>query len=80
MPKLDMDMFDSPPTVGDKVTVTGEVKSINKKNGDVEVTYDRVEVTDRVDTDEEIEDENTVDGALNAFMRSQTQSKEEEME
>jgi len=42
MPSLKIDMFDSPPSVGDKVQVDGEVKSIDEKAGTVEVSYDKV--------------------------------------
>lgn len=43
MPKLTVDMFDSEPHVGDKVKVTGVIKSISD-SGEVEASYDKVEI------------------------------------
>lgn len=44
MPKLDIDMFDSEPKVGDKVRVKGKVESIDEDTGEVEVSYDDVDI------------------------------------
>lgn len=44
MPTLDIDLFDDAPKVGDKVEVTGKVKSINEDDGKVEVSYDDVSI------------------------------------
>lgn len=37
-------MFDETPKVGDKIRVTGKVKEINDDTGEVEVTYDDVNI------------------------------------
>lgn len=47
MPKLDLDMFDSPPKVGDSIRVTGKVKDINQDTGEVEVSYDDVSIVNK---------------------------------
>lgn len=44
MPKLDIDMFDDEPKVGDKVRVKGKVESIDEDTGEVEVSYDDVDI------------------------------------
>lgn len=49
MPTLDIDMFDDEPKVGDKIKVTGKVKSIDEDSGDVEVSYDDVNIVDKDD-------------------------------
>lgn len=46
MPRLDIDMFDEDPKVGDKVKVTGKVESIDEDSGEVEVSYDDVKIVD----------------------------------
>lgn len=46
MPRLDIDMFDEDPKVGDKVKVLGNVDSIDEESGEVEVTYDDVKIID----------------------------------
>lgn len=56
MPKLSIEMFENPPEVGDQVTVTGKVESIDKDTGEVEITYDKVEAGDAESTDEESTD------------------------
>lgn len=59
MPKIDIDMFDEEPKVGNKVKVTGKVESINEDTGMVEVSYDDVKIVDakkrkkRSDNDDE---------------------------
>jgi hypothetical protein len=42
MPTLNIDQFDEPPKIGDQVTVTGKVNSIDQNSGDVDVSYDSV--------------------------------------
>lgn len=44
MPNLDIDMFDEAPKIGDKVQVTGKIKSIDESSGQVEVSYDNVSI------------------------------------
>lgn len=44
MPNLDLDMFDDAPKVGDKVKVMGKVESIDEDTGEVEVSYDDVDI------------------------------------
>lgn len=44
MPTISIDMFDNAPKVGDKVKVTGKVKSIDEETGEVEVSYDDASV------------------------------------
>lgn len=44
MPRLDLDMFDDAPKVGDKVKVMGKVESIDEDTGEVEVSYDDVDI------------------------------------
>lgn len=46
MPILDIDMFDEDPNVGDKVRVTGKVKSIDEETGEVDISYDDVKIVD----------------------------------
>lgn len=64
MPRLDIDMFDEEPKVGNKVRVTGKVESINEDTGTVEVSYDDVKIVDpkkrkkrRSDNDDDFIDE-----------------------
>lgn len=47
MPTLDIDQFDETPRVGDKIKVTGKVKSIDEDTGEVDVTYDDVSIVDK---------------------------------
>lgn len=47
MPKLDIDMFDQEPKVGDHVRVKGKIESINEDTGEVEVSYDDVSIIDK---------------------------------
>lgn len=44
MPKLDIDMFDETPHVGDKVKVVGKINSIDEDAGEVDVSYDKVSI------------------------------------
>lgn len=64
MPRIDIDMFDESPKVGDKVKVMGKVKSINEDTGEVEVSYDDVSIVkkhkkrdrdDNNDNDDDVE-------------------------
>lgn len=47
MPKIDIDMFEDSPKVGDKVKVMGEIESIDEDTGEVEVSYDDVSIVDK---------------------------------
>lgn len=68
MPRLDIDLFDEEPKVGNKVRVTGKVESINEDTGMVEVSYDDVKIVDTkkrkkrrdYDTDDDFIDDETV--------------------
>lgn len=77
MPTLDIDQFDEAPNVGDKVRVTGKVKSIDEDSGEVEVTYDDVKIVDekkrkkRRDYDVEVEDD-TVEVSTEMMPNTQT--------
>lgn len=44
VPTLNIDQFDTEPSVGQKVRVEGEIKSINTDNGEVDVSYDSVKI------------------------------------
>lgn len=66
MPTLDIDLFDDAPKVGDKVRVKGKVKSIDEETGEVEVSYDDVDIVGKekkrkkrrnYDTDDDFDDE-----------------------
>lgn len=78
MPKLNIEMFETPPKEGDKVKVIGVVKSIDPESGDVEVSYDEVSKVENVEGTEEVESEeydssdDSLDGALEkAFPKTQ---------
>lgn len=47
MPKLDIDMFDETPKVGDNIKVEGKVESIDKESGEVDVTYGDVSIVEK---------------------------------
>lgn len=65
MPTVPIEMFDTPPTVGDRVTVTGTVESINEERGEVEISYESVAMAEgEAPTGAE-----TVDESLDRFMR-----------
>ena len=82
MPKLDIDMFDDTPKVGDKVKVLGKVLSIDEDTGDVEVSYDEAKIikkrkksrrdNDNDDDDDDVEFERTV--VMENEMMPQSQS------
>lgn len=67
MDRLDIDMFDEEPKVGDKVKVLGKIESIDEDSGEVEVSYDDVKIIDekkrkkRDRKDNEDDDEITLD-------------------
>lgn len=44
MPTLNIDQFDTEPSVGQKVRVEGEIKSIDTGTGEVDVSYDSVKI------------------------------------
>lgn len=68
MPNINVEMFDSPPSVGDRVTVTGEVQNIDGE-GNVEISYD--EVTSAPKESEEGSDmKKTSSEALDEFMQN----------
>lgn len=83
MPRLDIDMFDEEPKVGDKVKVLGKVKSINEDSGEVEVSYDDVKIIDEkkrkkrrdYDSEDEVIDDETV--IVRNEMQPNTQSLDE---
>lgn len=65
MPKLDIDMFEDEPKVGDRVKVMGKVKSIDDDSGMVEVSYDDVSIVrkkrkDRRNRDDDDDDDDDV--------------------
>lgn len=47
MPKLDIDMFEESPKVGDKVKVIGKINHIDEESGEVDVSYDTVSVVNK---------------------------------
>lgn len=80
MPTLDIDQFDDTPKVGDKIKVTGKVKSIDSDSGEVEVSYDDVSIVkksrknrdrDNEDDDDDFNDDEIV---LETQMDPNTQS------
>ena len=84
MPKIDIDMFEVSPKVGDKVKVLGKINHIDEESGEVDVSYDTVSVVnkrkkkDREDSDESDEVEVAMDEEVttndqsldNALMRA----------
>ena len=56
MPNLSIDMFENPPSVGDQVTVSGKVESIDKDTGEVQISYDKVDVAGNESSQEESTD------------------------
>ena len=49
MPTIPLDEFDSPPDIGDKVTVKGKVERIDEDTDEVYISYDSVEVNNEED-------------------------------
>lgn len=79
MPRIDIDMFDESPKVGDKVKVLGKVKSINEDTGEVEVSYDDVSVVKNKkkrnrDSDDNDNDDNDDEIVLDTQMFPESQS------
>lgn len=68
MPKIDIDMFDDTPKVGDKVKVMGKVKFIDEDSGEVEVSYDDVSIVKknkkRSDRNDNDDDDDDMDGTM----------------
>lgn len=71
MPTLNLDQFESPPSVGDKVTVKGEIESIDTATGEVEVTYDSVTVKS---SNEDGRKEETLDEAIDKAFPNRRES------
>lgn len=86
MPTLQLDQFDEDdsPTVGDKVTIKGEIESIDTETGEVEVSYDSVRAKDKKkrkksrDNDDDDDDDDDVnfvsldDAMVRAFPQQST--------
>lgn len=70
MPKLDIDQFETPPEVGDTVTITGKVQEI--KDGNVEISYDSVVTLPGSSEGSQV----TIDESLEKYMS--TQNKQED--
>lgn len=68
MPRLDIDMFDKAPKVGDKVKVMGKVDSINEDSGEVEVTYDDVTIVKK--SSKKTDDNDSSDDTMTMDMES----------
>lgn len=74
MPTLQLDDFDDTPSVGDRVTIKGEIESIDTETGEVEVSYDSVKTKedrkrkrrdrDNDDDDDDDDDFVTLDQAM----------------
>lgn len=79
MPTLDIDQFDDAPRVGDKVEVTGKVKSINEDDGKVEISYDDVKIVKENKKRKKRSDNNPYDDevVLEPEMMPQSQSLDE---
>lgn len=79
MPTLDIDQFDDAPRVGDKVEVTGKVKSINEDDGKVEISYDDVKIVKEHKKRKKRSDNNPYDDevVLEPEMMPQSQSLDE---
>lgn len=57
MPKLDIEMFDDEPKLGDRIKVMGKVKSIDDDTGMVEVSYDDVSIVKKKRNDKRDDDD-----------------------
>lgn len=68
MPRLDIDMFDKAPKVGDKIKVLGKVDSINEDSGEVEVTYDDVSIVKK--SSKKSDDNDSSDDTVTVDMES----------
>lgn len=71
MPKLDLDMFDDAPKIGDKVKVMGKVKSIDEDSGEVTVTYDDVSIVKKSKKRRNNDDDDDVDVVFTEDMDEQ---------
>lgn len=77
MPKLNIEDFETPPQVGQTVRVEGKVKSIDEDSGEVDVSYDKIEITEGSDneSDEGSEDsEESGDLSLDAALKKNFQA------
>lgn len=61
MPKIAIDQFDSPPKMGDKVTVIGKVQTIDEATGEVEISYDSVKVNGKTKRNRDSDDNDESD-------------------
>lgn len=73
MPKIDIDMFDETPKVGDKVKVTGKVKNIDEDSGEVEVSYDEVSIVEKRKKRSDRNDDDDNDDDMDETMTLDTQ-------
>lgn len=75
MPKLTLEMFDSPPEVGQKVNIKGEVLSIDD-DGNVEVSYDEVtsskKETETVESDDSMDSDSEVEKSFRRYSKEKT--------
>lgn len=74
MPKIDIDMFEDSPKVGDNVKVTGKVKSIDEDSGDVEVSYDDVSIVKKSSRDSDDNNDEDVEMTLEEEIDPNTQT------
>lgn len=47
MPNLNVSDFEKQPSVGDKIRVEGEIKSIDTGTGEVEASYDSIKILNK---------------------------------
>lgn len=71
MPILDIDLFDEDPNVGDKVRVTGKVKSIDEETGEVDISYDDVKIVDEKKRKRNRRDDDDMDDDVEIVVDSQ---------
>lgn len=62
-------MFDENPKVGDKVRVTGKVKSIDEETGEVDISYDDVKIVKKKRSRDSDNDEDEDDDDVDMVMR-----------
>lgn len=76
MPRLDIDMFDDAPKVGDKVKVLGKVESIDEETGEVEVSYDDASIVKkkRKSSNRDDDDDDDVEIVYDTGMPPESQS------
>lgn len=75
MPKLTLEMFESPPEIGQEVTVKGIVQTIDD-DGNVGISYDEVasvpmEEVEEVEDDEGMDGEMDVEKSFRKFQKDQ---------